>query len=329
MDLDIHLISEYPGCKDITEQLFEEICKTLTIRNKARSRETLQLVVINLWLSYQTGLPVKYSRNRRDYRHHRRYGKLHIRYKRLIPIIDELERREYLVQKLGFYDRAKGFGRRTRMVPTWKLIRLFQEHIPTCTEVVEKTPPEQLVQLKNADKILMDYTDTRSVKDMRRRLRRYNEFISNQSVEVVIPEDVEINLRFLVNLKMAILKNVVSVRDVHFTNGQSMDSTEAWDQHLYDITTYSDGQQDHVMPELLNDLIVISNVNPVLYSEVIHNICTYSYSTHICNTHSTLSLLIHISTMTKPLRKNLSEKKYHIKWLEKLKSADLGIFGWS
>ena len=325
MDLDIHLISEYPGCKDITEQLFEEICKTLTIRNKARSRETLQLAVINLWLSCQTGLPVKYSRNRRAYQHHQRYGRLHIRYDRLIPIIDELERLGYVIQRIGFYDRAKGFGRRTRMVPTPKLIRLFQERIPTCTEVVQKAPPEQIVQLKNTDKILIDYPETRSVKGMRTRLRRYNEFISEQSVEVVIPEDVEINLRFLVNLKIQILKGVVSVRDVVLIPGQdggSLGSPMAGQLAEW-MTCAEDEHCGNELPETFTDLIVLSSVNPALPNS--SSMYTVMYSLPISHTCMDTSLLIHISTMTKPLAKILSEKAYKSELLRKSKSADFGL----
>ena len=52
MDLDIHLISDYPECNKISDYLLEEIEKRLTIRNRAKTKETLKLLIINLWLSY-------------------------------------------------------------------------------------------------------------------------------------------------------------------------------------------------------------------------------------------------------------------------------------
>jgi hypothetical protein len=62
LELDIHLISEYPGCKQIVDHLFKDICQRTKIKNESRLKETLKLVILNLWVSSKTGLPTKYSR---------------------------------------------------------------------------------------------------------------------------------------------------------------------------------------------------------------------------------------------------------------------------
>ena len=82
------------------------------MRNQSRSKETLKLVIINLWISYKTGIPIKYSRDRNRYLSHKRYGRLHIKYKRLIPIIETLEALGFVHQKVGFFDREKKKGKR-------------------------------------------------------------------------------------------------------------------------------------------------------------------------------------------------------------------------
>ena len=41
-----------------------------------------------LWVAYHDDKPVQYSRSPNSYGHSRRYGKLHFKYNRVIPIID-------------------------------------------------------------------------------------------------------------------------------------------------------------------------------------------------------------------------------------------------
>ena len=118
ISFDSHITSHYPVCNDLTERIFAELSNHRRLKNKTRAKQTLKQVIINLWISYRTGLPIRYSRNRNDYTDHERYGKLHIKYKRLIPIIDSLEQLGYIEQKIGFFDRSKNLGRQTRMYPT-------------------------------------------------------------------------------------------------------------------------------------------------------------------------------------------------------------------
>ncbi len=147
--------------KEATEHLFEEVSKKLSIRNKARSKETLKNVLTNLWVGVKSAMPTKYSRNRNDYRSPKRYGKLFFKYRRLIPIIDSLEELGYVHQRKGFYDRTKNIGRQTRVYATPKLIQLFFDFsFATDKELLHKTEHEEPIQLKNEEKLLIDYSDT-------------------------------------------------------------------------------------------------------------------------------------------------------------------------
>lgn len=78
---DSHITSHYPACNALTDRLFAVLSKYRKMRNKSRAKQTLKQVIINLYISYRTGLPIRYSRNKKDYTDHERYGKLHIKYK--------------------------------------------------------------------------------------------------------------------------------------------------------------------------------------------------------------------------------------------------------
>ena len=214
MDLDIRLVSEYPACRDITNQLYQVITEGVRIRKENRAKETLKLVILNLWVSSKTGLPVKYSRNKSKYSVPERYGKLHIRYRLLMKIIGTLEDLGYIEQKIGFLDRSKNLGRETRMWPTAKMMVLFQDIEIGSPKVIHKSQPEEIIQLKDEDKILMDYEDRRSIRDMRLNLYRYNEFIGQQAFRVAAPNDVKINYWTLRKLQLGVLKGIVDFNRV-------------------------------------------------------------------------------------------------------------------
>ena len=93
-----------------------------------RSKEALKTVLLNLELARRLNVPVRYARNKNWYSHDARYGKLHFKYGRLIPIIDGLEVLGYVQQKTGIFNQDKGFGRQSRMWGTDRLWRLFDKH---------------------------------------------------------------------------------------------------------------------------------------------------------------------------------------------------------
>ena len=101
IDFDVHIGSDAAEVKEATEYLFKEVSNKLPIRNKARSKETLKNVLTNLWVGVKSAMPIKYSRNRNDYRSPKRYGKLFFKYKRLIPIIDTLEGLGYVPKRIA------------------------------------------------------------------------------------------------------------------------------------------------------------------------------------------------------------------------------------
>jgi hypothetical protein len=339
MDLDIHLVSEYPECKELTDNLFKAICKRLKVRNEARSKETLKLLIINLWLSYRTGIPIKYSRNRNSYLSHKRYGKLHIKYKRLIPIIDTLEDLGLVSQKIGFFDRERSLGRQSRMMPTAKMASLFEEHPLEDPGFIEKSPPREIVQLKDDNKDLIDYVDTRSVRDMRSNLRRYNEFIEKQRIEVCAPADAKVNARFLIRLKMSLLKGVVDFNSLEGLgetgHGGEVSTSTVLDDEVYQLLFPLLSPTVSGIGTASKDLIVISDADNAVSTSYpirlsIDDTTVHDYTINISNhpiNHHNIHYIHYISTMTKTLRELEDEKARNAELLRKQAIADFGLNG--
>jgi hypothetical protein len=176
------------------------------------------------------------------------------------------------------------------MMPTPKMASLFEEHSLKDPGFICKSQPNEIVQLKDNNKDLIDYVDTRSVRDMRTNLRRYNEFIENQIVEVCAPPNAEVNARFLIGLKMNLLKGVVDFNGLEilgqrFSEDQEQISILA-DEDICQIlfpTLSSTISGSHAISK---DMIIISSASnpddtsyPITVS--VDNNTIYEYITHI------------------------------------------------
>jgi hypothetical protein len=256
MELDIHLIAEYQACKEIVDHLFAEICQRTRIKNKSRLKETLKLVILNLWITHKTGLPIKYSRCPNSYTPSSRYGKLHIRYKRLIRLIDALVEMGLVEQKKGYFDRATGIKRRTRIFPTKKLTALFHDYDLDEPGIITKVRPEETIYLRDTkknDKRMLEIPDTRSVQDMRTNLRRYNEFIKDQNITACIPGDELVDLHHLKKLEVAVLKGIVEMKRVVLTGEGFLPTVISGAQFETDFPT----TQPESIPHYTNNLTLI------------------------------------------------------------------------
>ena len=91
-DLDVYVGTKNQQFNDLTDCLFHDFSGGVKVRKKSRSREALKQILLNLWIAHQEDKPLMYSRSPNSYSRSRRYGKLHFRYHRVIPIIDTLER---------------------------------------------------------------------------------------------------------------------------------------------------------------------------------------------------------------------------------------------
>lgn len=221
--------------KALTDHLFMEIEKTSIKKFKSpdRAKQSLKMVLINLWQANLMGVPVRYSRSRNNYVHIARYGQLFFRFDTLIPVIDSLEFLGYIEQKIGrskFEDKSTGY--QTRMWASPKLIILFKKYLMITISFFYKPEPEELivlnkeVKIKRKDekgkvktkKVKVKYTDTKHTRQMREDLEKYRDFVKKHHINVVITGEQLITYDFLFNLYERILKRENTVEFVKYNH---------------------------------------------------------------------------------------------------------------
>jgi hypothetical protein len=214
------LTAESSSLRDAIGALFDELLGIVFVSNSERSKESLKTVLLNLELARRLNVPVRYSRNKNWYSHDARYGKLHFKYDRLIPIIDELELLGYVQQKTGIFNQDKGFGRQTRMWGTEQLWRLFDKHELLGTDIIEVPKEEDLIILRDGSmlKTEIGYAETPATISMREDLIRYNDFLKEHLITLNLDGDVEVNNAFLLTwLQPKLSKNTVKLELVVLT----------------------------------------------------------------------------------------------------------------
>jgi hypothetical protein len=100
----------------------------------------------------------------------------------------------------GCYNKIKKRGRRCKIWASEKLLsRLNDNILPRKYKSIERTAPEQIIQLKDSDKKLVYYTGLRPIIKMRERLEQYNKFIQEQDITVHLTEQVITDNEFWLN----------------------------------------------------------------------------------------------------------------------------------
>lgn len=205
LNFDVNLNAPSEVIKKIVEELCPEVLGVLgPKRNHNCFRSALKLIIINLYCAYEAGVPLRYSRSKADYAHDKRYGKLHIKYSRVIPIFDALQELGYVYQKLGY--QFDGDSKQTRAWASRKLHELFHNFSLKKADF-RKEPREELVILnckiesgKKEKKIKVPYKDTEQIRAFRDNLVKYNNFIELQNVTLDIPGDALTSYQLLHNL---------------------------------------------------------------------------------------------------------------------------------
>jgi len=336
IEIDPHLVSEYPECKQITDFILDEISKKYTIKNKKRTKQVLQQVIINLLVSHQNGLPIKYSRDKNDYVADKRYGQIYFKYERLIQVIDWLVELGYIDHKMGFFDRVKNIGRKSRMLASNKLLYLFGErYIPDDYSVTAKCPPTEVIELKDDKKNRIGYKKTRSVADMKKFLRRYNTFINTQDIKVCAPKETEINLRALNKLRRDIIKGAIEITKFKLVNKNNMPIE--FDEGLYEVVQEKFRCSNCIIKaeEIKSSELIKINKDDYndeidlypLYLGIDYEIGKYVYhvSKHKCINVCNKYFINYISSITHTLLRGKPKKERKDKLLQKMSLADFEL----
>ena len=207
--------------RSLVDALFEEIAPLIKVSSKSRQKEALKTTLMNLLRAHHLDKPVRYSRDKNRYTKDRRYGKLHFKYDRLIPIIDALEKLGYIEQSSYYFDQEKKEGLQTRMWATAKLWTLCQEHrlnqsFPLIPELPED---EEIIILRNEDKQDIGYRETPQTRQMREDLERYNDLVDKHKITVKLEGSTIVDNRYLVeNLYGSIRNGKVWIKSVKFND---------------------------------------------------------------------------------------------------------------
>lgn len=205
LTLDVCVGTEFKAFNELRDELFDEISFIKRFYRPRRVKETIKTILSNLYIAHFAGRPLRYSRSPNHYSSTRRYGKLHFKHSKVVGVMDAMEELGYLRQHKGYLNRKDHVGRQTRVFATEKLLRLFR-YIPEDLIEFYPIPPKEIIQLRDSRGVNVDYLDNEETIRMRKALRRYNEFIKDQTVTINVPGDLPVKLVFLKSLKLTFKK---------------------------------------------------------------------------------------------------------------------------
>jgi len=174
-----------------------------------------EMTTINMRTSYYSKIPDRYRLTTESYA-------------AVKSIVDSLEAYGYIKVYPGFKNLEDNTGRLTALEPTKKLIRIIRTI--TLSDFVIQRSKETIV-LRDADKNLKDYTETADIKKCREDLKKYNDFLLNQSVTLdgLTATNIEDNTEYFRN------NNLVDTMNVHTLNPHSYSSIPLDYLHLYRV----------------------------------------------------------------------------------------------
>jgi hypothetical protein len=210
-DIDVYLSMGIKPFRSLTDYLFDQVQDIITINNKYRSKNTLKTLLLNLWINHLADYPTMYSRSPNQYSMAKRYGKLFFKYNRVIPIMDSLEELGYINQFPGYFNHADGIKRRTRALPTQHLRTLFRDFLDLSIDNLHRLPPQEIIILKNKNKIEIDYPNNHWTISKRLNLYRYNNFIQEQEIIVDVPCHIAINASFIKDLAYNLYHRYITI----------------------------------------------------------------------------------------------------------------------
>jgi len=212
--------------KSLVNNLFDEIAPLIKVSSRSRQKDALKTILINLSVAHNLDKPVRYSRDRNRYTRDRRYGQLHFKYDRLIPIIDALERLGYIEQSSFYFGHDDDDdGRQTRMWATDKLWSDYNLSRPGFFQCEPAGGGESII-LRNELKQEIGYRETTLTHQMREDLDRCNAFIRKRKITLRLVGSTIVDNRFLVeDIYRHIQDGKVWIKKVQFSQGSPLART--------------------------------------------------------------------------------------------------------
>ncbi len=290
LPFDVWVGSDRKTVKEARDYIFKEIGETHRLgRKKHHDREALLMILLNLWIGFFIGKPIRVSMDSNYYSRNQVYGKLCFRYRRMKRLINSLERQGYLERAPGYYDK---YGRQTRIWTTVKLIRVFvEEYKIRPIGDINTTEPTELIQLRNEFKIKNDkikksvkvsedvaFDPTDKTLKMSSNLEQLNTLSRAKKITVCLNEDDKVSLEDLMEkILTGLIKGRIELVETDFvyqdsvlgnssniiedkgnsTDHRTLTSTSSIDE---DRETDTDSIEDHTdMRTSSNDLATEGN----------------------------------------------------------------------
>lgn len=200
-ELDVYVGANSKAITQTVGVIYDFIAPKLgTRRHPNRANEMVKKALVNLYIAYRNGIPMRYSRNRNHYTHDKRYGMIYYKFPLVPDVFDAMEANGFIRQIKGFRKDAN-FGRQTRAWATEKLLQLFIGWEQAEMIVITRDEPEEVIKLKDKKKVEKGYTDNSSTNQARLNVKMYNEFIKQQLITLDIQADTEISFRNLESIQ--------------------------------------------------------------------------------------------------------------------------------
>lgn len=191
--LDVHLWSDHPEVRAITEQVYkaigaDQLESDRGKKSKAHYKSQLRILLMDLFVSWleQPEQAIAFHKDKTAYKVNSRYNKLHISDK--IIILAELMVREgYLDEVPGYHDpTGKGQSYCTRIRAAERLVNLFEQSLldESCIEFNVLKETVILRDGKKKKKKNIEYEDTEGTIRIREDLRAYNNLLQRSSIDI-------------------------------------------------------------------------------------------------------------------------------------------------
>lgn len=196
--LDVNRWADYPELRIGLSEIIQEIEASETRQRKRagkdaqRLRDAVRCLVLDLYVAYKTSpdLEVAISLANDHYTKRTRYRALFIRYRSFIAAYEGLRKLGYLkVLRSGFNDPITGVGRVTRIAATDKLIDLLTGKARLTLPVIGgRVDDVETIILRDAKKHDQEYPSSPAIDLMRSELRRINEHLQRQWIDLYITD---------------------------------------------------------------------------------------------------------------------------------------------
>jgi len=184
--LDVHRISEYPEVQRIITYLFDEMKSSGLIGKSPKDQflKHLKVVVLDLYVAY-LGDPLVYlgySRGKDKYSKESRLGRLFLRYRPMMRVVDGLIALGYLENHKGFQDQASGRGFLSRMRATPSLIDLIEKG--DVTPFMVSYDLGDSIILRDTDDNDLSFPETEETRAISDQVTSYNKFLSEHTISL-------------------------------------------------------------------------------------------------------------------------------------------------